>query len=397
MPIYSYSRLDAFKTCPRLYAFRYIEKPDIAAREGVEAFMGSVCHETIQQIYKDLKLSRLMTLDETLEFYEKTWEVSKPADLKVVRERYTVENYKDSGRRYVKDFYEANTPFKDGRTLGIEHRVEINLESQYMLVGFIDRLVDRGNGIYEIVDYKTNSTLPGLEELETNWQLPLYQIGLSQAFPDLKECVCTWHFLAFNKLMSIRKSAVGLKKLTSEVVSIIQKIEGTKEFGPKPSGLCSWCDYEALCPARKHFVQVESLPPEKFRDEDGVKLVDAYAAAKQKAEEAKSQMEEIEARILRFAQEKDLDAVRGSIHKVKVWRGESVKFPPKDKDPQASRAVADILKRYGLWDSYSMLQVLPLSKAIQEKKIPAEVMDELSQYVKREKIERLYLSKLDGK
>jgi putative RecB family exonuclease len=275
MTIYSYSRLEAFKQCPRQFAYRYIEKPEIEKQPTIEAHLGTVCHLTVQQIYKDLLLSRQMTLEESLSFYNTCWEKEKPPNLRIIRDRYTEENYRNTGRRYVEEFYRKNSPFNDGHTIGIEKQLQIHLDSptygsgdpktgRIHLTGFIDRLVDHGEGKYEIIDYKTNKELPGPDDLENNWQLPLYQIGLKAILPDLKEVTCTWYFLAHGKPISLKKQEENLEQLKTHIQTLVEKIDATSEFEPKITALCSWCDYESICPARKHLVAVEKLPPEQF-------------------------------------------------------------------------------------------------------------------------------------
>ena len=45
--IYSHSRLSTFENCPLKYKYTYIDKLDRDRRDSVEAFMGSLVHETM--------------------------------------------------------------------------------------------------------------------------------------------------------------------------------------------------------------------------------------------------------------------------------------------------------------------------------------------------------------
>ena len=395
MTKYSYSRLESFKQCPRKYAYQYVEKPEIEKQPSIEAHLGTVCHETIQQIYKDLQLSKLMTVEETLVFYEDRWERNKSPNLRIVRDRYTEENYRETGRGYVKTFYETNHPFNDGRTLGIEKNVQIRLSDEVLLTGYIDRLVDHGNGHYEIIDYKTNKDLPILEDLEKNWQLPLYHIGLMEMLSDIKEVSCTWYFLAHNKPITLKKTQEDLEGIKKAVFSLIGQIDQTAIFDPKVSALCSWCDYEIICPARKHFLATEKLPPELFAKENGVKLVDEYVATKDKVSEEKVKLEVLEEKVYQYSLQHGINVVRGSQDKIKIWsKDDAAQLVPKEENPEAGKAIAAILKKHGLWDKYSMLTYVPFIKAIESCSLPQAVMDELQPYIKKEKVWRLYPSKL---
>jgi len=395
MPNYSYSKLESFKQCPRKYAYQYIEKPEIEKQPTIEAHLGTVCHETIQQIYKDLRLSKLMSLEETIEFYEDRWERKKSPKLRIIRERYTEENYRETGRGFVKSFYELHHPFNHGKTLGIEKNVQIRLSDEVILTGFIDRLVDHGNGNYEIIDYKTNKDLPALEDLEQNWQLPLYQIGLLDILPDIKDITCTWYFLAHNKLITLKKTTQDLEQIKKNIFGLIKAIDATNVFEPKVSALCSWCDYEVICPARKHFIETEKLSPEQFAKEDGVKFVDAYLDAKGRLKEGEAELEAIEEKIYQYSLQHGVVVVRGSQDKIKIWsKDDATQLVGKEENPEAGKAISAILKKHGLWDKYSMLTYVPFIKAIEGSSLPQAVMNELQPYLRKEKVWRLYPSKL---
>lgn len=394
MPQYSYSRLETFLTCPRKYAYQYIEKPPVQKKLTIEAHLGTVCHETIQRIYKDLTLSKRLGLEETLAFYGDQWDKTKTDDLCIVQERYGETEYKETGRRYIETFYRRYAPFEDGRTIGIEQKVLFNLGRDKYLVGYMDRLVDHGDGRYEIVDYKTSRTLPSMQDLENNWQLPLYHMGLLDMLPDMKECACSWIFLAFDKKVTLKKSAEDLKRLRAEVSAVIERVEAAKEFNPMPSALCSWCDYESLCPARRQFVASRLLPAQEMSREDGVRLAETYAALKKRAEDSLIEAEWAGRQIMDYVKAHGLSVLWGTQHKIKIWRGRGVRLPKKDEEPERFLAVIDIIKRHGLWDQFSNLQAFPLSKALQEGRVPEAARKELEPYLQTEEIERLYLSKL---
>lgn len=392
---YSHSSLNAFKDCPRRFAFQYLEKPSVEKRESIEAYLGTICHAAVQQIYKDLLLSRRMTLEETLAFYEAEWDRERPERFWIVKERYNEDNYRETGRRFVKDFYEEEAPFEDGRTIGIEKKLQIDLGCGKGLVGYVDRLVDHGEGRFEIIDYKTGADLPGLAELEKNWQLPLYHLGIKQMLPEAGEVTCTWHYLAHRKKLSLRRSSAQLDELVREVTALIGQIESTSQFDPKPNSLCSWCDYEPICPARKHLFTVAALPAEKFSKDEGVRLVDAYMEAKRKKEAAEGEVKTLEEKIFLYAEQYRMSAVRGTRDKLKVWIKEgAAKLVSREEDPLAAAAVAAVLKHHGLWDRFSNLASFALMKAIDEGELPPAVLEELRPFLRREKVRRLYPSKV---
>ena len=73
MPTYSHSQLSTYETCPHQYKLSYIDKIKIET-EGIEAFMGSRVHEALEKLYRDLKVTKLNTLEKILDDYRQDWE-----------------------------------------------------------------------------------------------------------------------------------------------------------------------------------------------------------------------------------------------------------------------------------------------------------------------------------
>ena len=105
MTIYSHSRLSAFETCPLQYRLRYVDKIKIDESETIEAFMGSRVHETLEKLYKDLRLSKPNSLDELLSFYNDVWVKNYSDDIKIVKQGYAPGNYKDTGAKCISEYY----------------------------------------------------------------------------------------------------------------------------------------------------------------------------------------------------------------------------------------------------------------------------------------------------
>ncbi len=141
MPAYSHSQLSTYESCPQQYKFVYVDKvkTDI---EGIEAFMGSRVHEGLEKLYRDLKVTRLNTLEEILAFYHQSWDKHWNEMVQIVRKDYTAEEYRRLGEKCLTDYYRRYFPFNQGRTLGLEESIFFALEEEkgYWIRGFIDRL-----------------------------------------------------------------------------------------------------------------------------------------------------------------------------------------------------------------------------------------------------------------
>jgi putative RecB family exonuclease len=192
--MYSNSRIETFEQCPRKYKFRYIDNLRMST-EGIEAFVGKRVHEALEKLYRDLKLTKLNSLEEILAFYEAEWEKNWHASVLITREGFTPGHYFALGQQCLADYYKRYHPFNQGKTLGLEERIELKItegERAYTIQGYIDRLTwAPETETYEIHDYKTGATVPtvgalparpdaalaGRQERETHLALPRRRQG----------------------------------------------------------------------------------------------------------------------------------------------------------------------------------------------------------------------------
>ena len=255
MPEYSISQLNKFRECPLQYKFIYVDKIR-RYEEGVEAFLGSRFHETMEWLYRE-RAVRIVPLEELLAFYEKVWADKWNDGVKINNPDRTVDDYRLMGRRFIEDYYRRHCPFDEGRVMGLERYIRFPLAagSRHGCKGIIDRLVVAADGVFEIHDYKTGAKLPEQAELDADRQLALYQIGVQTLWPEAKEVRLVWHFAAFDLVMTSQRTPEAIEALRAELAALIDTIEAEREFAPRECGLCNWCVYWDLCPVK--------TPPEK--------------------------------------------------------------------------------------------------------------------------------------
>src|SRR5512139_142895 len=119
MPTYSHSQLSTYETCPHQYKLAYIDKIETET-ESIEAFMGSRVHDALEKLYRDLmKVDKLNTLEEILDFYHQSWEKNWKGMVQIIRKQYSIEDYQRQGRKCIADYYRRHHPFDHGRTVGL--------------------------------------------------------------------------------------------------------------------------------------------------------------------------------------------------------------------------------------------------------------------------------------
>lgn len=247
--IYSASRLSTYESCPLQYRFRYLDRIP-REEESVEAFLGSRVHEVLHKLYRDLQPGEDPSLADLLNDYHGQWGQHWHDQVKIVKQDYSVDYYKQFGERCLGNYYQAHKPFNHGQVLGLEYQVATSLDpnSCYNIQGYIDRLVRIGSGCYEIHDYKTSGRLPSQEKIDVDRQLALYQLAIEGMWPDAKEIELVWHYLAFGRERRSRRTPTALESLKSSTIALIDRIEADTEFKPIKTNLCHWCAYQNVCP-----------------------------------------------------------------------------------------------------------------------------------------------------
>lgn len=403
MARYSHSRIKTFENCPLNYKLQYIDKIPRGECESIEAFLGSRFHEVMEKLYGELRF-KTRSLDELLKYYDECWKKKYNENVFISRKDRTAEDYKNLGRKCIVDYYKKYQPFSNSRILDVERKITISLddEGQYNFGGIIDRLDLAPDGAFEIHDYKTSGSIPAQKELDEDWQLALYQIGVQDAWPDAKNVRLVWHYVAFDMEMTSSRTKKQLEALKKDVIKLIDKIENTKEFLPKESALCSWCEYPDICPMKKHLYKVEALPVNEYLKDDGVKLVNKYSKLNEQKKENEGKMNEIEEEmekvkeaIVAYSDKEKVSVIAGSGHKIKISRLQ--KFLSPAKNTPEREQLYELLRKENKWDEASTLDTHALEIIVKEKKWSEKLTGKIMKFLNISDDIRLTLSKLKDK
>ena len=390
MPEYSISQIGTFEECPLQYRLIYVDRIK-RYEEGVEAFLGQRFHEAMEWLYRE-RAFRIVPLEELLAYYEKQWAENWHAEVKIARKERTGNDYKLMGRRFIEDYYKRHYPFDEGRVLGLERyiRFPLDKEARYACKGIIDRLVLAPDGAFEIHDYKTGSKLPEQADVDKDRQLALYQIGVQTLWPEARDVRLIWHLIAFDLEMRSRRTPEALEGLKRDIAGLIDKIEATTEYEPHESALCGWCPYWDLCPVKKHLVKVEGLPRDRWKDEPGVVIVDAYAERWRKKRELEAEvktvqgeLDEIRDAAISFAEKEDVQVIAGTEARLRVTGKDRITAPAKGSEER--EALERELRAAGVWDQVATLDASALEKAVAEGRWEPAVIDRIKAFVSAEK------------
>ncbi|NOZ81183.1 MAG: PD-(D/E)XK nuclease family protein [DPANN group archaeon] len=385
---YSHSRLGTFENCRLSYKYKYIDHIETEIENTVEAFMGSRVHDTLELLYKRLMFEKLLTLQELFDFYNKAWDKEWSDGILIVRDELSAEDYRKTGLRMIRDYYNHYQPFDQARTIALENQDFYPLDDNYKMHIRIDRLADAGDGVYEIHDYKTSNTLPTQEKADADRQLALYSLWVRDQYKDAKKVRLIWHYLQFDKEIVSERSDEQLAELKKDILALIKDVEQETEFKPKTSALCSWCAFKPICPAWKHELSVEDKPVEDFLKDDGVRLANEYDQLSEKIAALEQQKAKVRDDLFLFGKQHKVDTVIGSDVKLKLWSMKVHKFPGK-RDPDFEELKMTV-KALGKYNEVSDLDTFALSRKMGSPEWSEDIKKTIRRFSHEDEVQRIY-------
>ena len=233
----SFSQIDTYKKCPMQYKFAYIYR--IPGRKRAALTFGSVVHSALEDFFKQVQERKAVNEKTLLDLYRGYW-VSNGYDSKMQENAY-----KSNGRESLKTFFKNNKDILKKPPLYLEKRLDLKIGDSLLDVR-IDRIDSLGGNDVEIIDYKTGK-LQDKKILSKNLQLDIYAIACKEIL-NLNPRLLSFYYIKPNQKVTTVKSdeqLEGSKEIIIETANLIE----SEAFDPKPSRLCKWCDYFALCPA----------------------------------------------------------------------------------------------------------------------------------------------------
>ncbi len=354
---FSPSRLDSYEDCPRRYRYRYVDRIKRDAR-SIEAFLGTCVHKALEELYRALMNGREPKAKQVLGTFESEWEAHWSEDIRI-RDGSSPDDWRRIGIKCLKGFFEASSPFDPSPAHEVERQVDFPVEvdgHEYRIAGFIDRLTRRPDGVVEIHDYKTSATLPTQEQVDRDRQLAVYDMAVRHAWPDTRDVRLVWHYLRFGKTLESCRTPEQRAALGEEIGGLIARIKRDREFHPRRSALCDWCEYRDLCPLFRHEEALKVLPPAQRRKDPGVRLVEQYAALDAKRRELREELKQLERElerlkdpIIELADSLGAKVLSGPEGEVAIGDRTETRLPTRTHSPEAFEELESELRRSSVW------------------------------------------------
>ena len=352
MARYSVSQIQVYVQCPLKYRYRYIDKiPTPEFVETTDTLLWTLVHESLQNLYNNINIFKTPTKEEFIANYynlrtkkeketaENWWEIlNHHNDL-------TIDDFKHRWEIYLSKYYDKHSPFKDLQVISTEKQISFQLDDWINFLWYIDRL-DKIWDTFIINDYKTNKNLPTEEKDQYIEQLTLYWLWIQQKYAKyFKNLKAKLYFLHFDIEDEREITQEKLDEIKNKYLNIIREIEQNKVqyamwskkiFEANQTPLCTWCDYQSICPLFSAINTNEEVEWE-LSEKSITALVDEFIEISDKISELEKQKEWLKWIFQKYVIKKDPNdqksdyILSGSEYDVKVTKSPKMNVVDKDR------------------------------------------------------------------
>ncbi len=234
----SFSRIDAYRSCPLRFRFSYIDR--LPSAPATYLSFGTSIHAALEAFH-DRTLFGMPSEDDLLGFLYDGWDSSgfhrEPREVQVREYRRA----QDVLRRYHRRVRDDYRPAAE-----TEKWFELPVGDHATVVGSIDRIDVDDDGAYHVVDYKTGK-LRDRQQVGRSLQLAIYALACEHLFGALPASV-SLDFVVAGTEVRVPLDELDLDGARQAVEDTARAVLD-EAYEPTPSRLCDWCDHRGLCPA----------------------------------------------------------------------------------------------------------------------------------------------------
>ena len=256
-PYLSHSQLSLMRSCPRKFAFTYVEKAP-ADFIPVSLIFGGAIHASLELHYRATLEGLTVTHGALLSAYHDAWRRQKEQAGGNVPVRFNKGDNEDTvhalADRMLTAFVNSPLAKPKGTILGIEEQLTVTLDSAVPdLLAKVD-LVTHTDGALHVIDFKTSrSRWTEQKAVESGEQLHLYGVTVGKLSRDLNIPV-KLHFAIITKAKTPLVQLLPVPTEPSRIEAVKESVRQVWEaiqvgnFYPNPSPQnCATCPFRSRC------------------------------------------------------------------------------------------------------------------------------------------------------
>lgn len=244
------SRAADFRNCPLLYRFRTIDR--LPERPSEAATRGTVVHAVLERLFDLPAVER--TPEAAAGLLAPEWArlvAAEPELAELFAGDATAEPpWLASAAELLRGYFTLEDP-RRLEPADRESPVETVLDSGLRLRGYVDRLDASPAGDLRIVDYKTGAS-PGVDfEDRALFQMKFYALVLWHSSGRVPRELRLL-YLGDRMMLRYAPEEAELRAFQRKLEALWRAIERatvSRDWRPRPSRRCDWCDHQAICPA----------------------------------------------------------------------------------------------------------------------------------------------------
>ena len=240
------SKVSTFRDCALAFRFSAIDK--LAEPPTVATVKGTLVHRALERLFWHHPAGA-RTEEAARAELEAAWQELGDEVSGLGLDGDGADGLLADARRLVQGYLRLEDP--DAVTpVGVELTLEARVGG-LLLRGIIDRLDVLPSGELVVVDYKTGRVPPPGHEQQRLGGVQFYALLCEEVLGRRPAKV---RLLYLRDPLCIEaepsdQALRGLRQRTQAVWSAIERACEADDFRPKPSALCGWCSFKALCPA----------------------------------------------------------------------------------------------------------------------------------------------------
>ena len=243
LPRFSPTRLNAYRFCPRAYAFQYDEGLRWGGTSAGMSFGGSL-HRALQVFHQEGGAAAV-SVDDLKQQLAATWSAVG----------YTSTEEADAARVEGERLLEQHhaQAAEPGRvTLAVERTVQHRYDD-VVLFGKIDRLDRRPDGALEVIDYKSGRRVPTEDDVRASLAMALYQLLVAREHPGTPVVTTLLH-LRTGQSASVSRTDDELRVVEEDALALARQILADREKLARPGPSCLDCPYPRICPPGRQWL-----------------------------------------------------------------------------------------------------------------------------------------------